>query len=62
MPPDAITKNATLGREDFDLAGLVGHPQIAPDTTNIEVILGATLLERYWAIEFRRAFERFTNR
>ena len=63
VPPDAITKNATLVGEDFDLAGLVEDIlQIAPDTTNIEVILGATLLERYWAIEFRRAFERFTNR
>ena len=63
VPPDAITKNATFVGEDFDMAGLVEDIlQIAPDTTNIEVILGATLLERYWAIEFRRAFERFTNR
>jgi signal transduction histidine kinase len=63
VPPDAITKNATFVGEDFELAGLVEDIlQIAPDTTNIEVILGATLLERYWAIEFRRAFERFTNR
>ena len=58
LPPDAITKNATFVGEDFDLAGLVEDIlQIAPDTTNIEVILGATPLERYWAIEFRRAFE-----
>ena len=63
VPPNAITKNATFVGEDFDVAGLVEDIlQIAPDTTNIEVILGATLLERYWAIEFRRAFERFTNR
>ena len=49
VPPDAITKNATLVGEDFDPAGLVEDIlQIAPDTTNIEVILGATLLERYW--------------
>ena len=60
---DAITKNATFVGEDFKLAGLVEDIlQLAPDTTNIEVILGATPLERYWTIEFRRAFEPFTNR
>jgi len=63
VPPDAITKNATFVGEDFKLAGLVEDIlQLAPDTTNIEVILGATPLERYWTIEFRRAFEPFTNR
>jgi signal transduction histidine kinase len=63
VPPDAITKNATFVGEDFKLAGLVEDIlQLTPDTTNIEVILGATPLERYWTIEFRRAFEPFTNR
>jgi signal transduction histidine kinase len=63
VPPDAITKNATFVGENFKLAGLVEDIlQLAPDTTNIEVILGATPLERYWTIEFRRAFEPFTNR
>jgi len=63
VPPDAITKNATFVGDDFKLAGLVEDIlQLAPDTTNIEVILGATPLERYWTIEFRRAFEPFTNR
>lgn len=63
VPPDAITKNATFVGENFKLAGLVEDIlQLAPDTTNIEVILGATPLERYWTIEFSRAFEPFTNR
>ncbi len=63
VPPGAITKNATFVGEDFKLAGLVEDIlRLAPDTTNIEVILGATPLERYWTIEFRRAFEPFTNR
>ncbi|HSE85731.1 MAG TPA: hypothetical protein VLJ79_05885, partial [Candidatus Binatia bacterium] len=63
VPPDAITKNATFVGDDFKLAGLVEDIlQLAPETTNIEVILGATPLERYWTIEFRRAFEPFTNR
>src|SRR5262249_30973432 len=63
VPPDAITKNATFVGDDFKLAGLVEDIlQLAPDTTNIEVILGATPLERYWTIEFRRAFEPCANR
>ena len=63
VSPDAITKNATFVGENFKLAGLAEDIlQLAPDTTNIEVILGATPLERYWTIEFRRAFEPFTNR
>jgi PAS domain S-box-containing protein len=63
VPPEAITRNATFVGEDFRLAGLVEDIlQLAPDTTSIEVILGATPLERYWTAEFRRAFEPFTNR
>jgi two-component system, LuxR family, sensor kinase FixL len=63
LPPDAFQRNATFVGEDFDLAGLIEDIlQIAPDTTNIEVILGATPLERYWAVHFRSAFERFTPR
>jgi hypothetical protein len=63
VPPDAITEECHLRRGRLRAGGLVEDIlQIAPDSTNIEVILGATLLERYWAIEFRRAFERFTNR
>jgi signal transduction histidine kinase len=63
VPLDAITKNATFVGEDFKLVGLVEDIlQLAPDTTNIEVILGATPLERYWTVEFRRAFEPFNSR
>ncbi|TMA87686.1 MAG: GHKL domain-containing protein [Deltaproteobacteria bacterium] len=63
VPPDAITRNATFVGEDFKLTGLVEDIlQLAPDTTNIEVILGATPLERYWTDEFRRAFEPFADR
>jgi PAS domain S-box-containing protein len=63
LPPDEFQKNATFVGQNLDLAGLVENIlQIAPDTTNIVVILGATPLERYWTIQFRQAFERFTNR
>ena len=36
--------------------------QLAPDTNHIVVVLGATPLERYWAIEFRKAFAPFMDR
>jgi PAS domain S-box-containing protein len=63
LPADAFARNATFVGEDFDLAGLIEDIlQLAPDTRHIEVILGATPLERYWAGAFRRAVERFTDR
>ena len=62
LPPEAF-RNATFVGESFNLAGLVEDIlQVAPDTNNIAVVLGASPLERYWAVEFRRAFEPFTNR
>ena len=62
LPPGAF-QNATFVGESFNLAGLVEDIlQIAPDTKNIAVVLGASPLERYWTVEFRRAFEPFTNR
>ncbi|HXV47298.1 MAG TPA: hypothetical protein VEB61_00755, partial [Candidatus Binatia bacterium] len=61
--PAGPLKNATFVGETFDLVGLVDDMlQLAPDTTNIAVVIGATPLERYWTTEFRRAFEPFANR
>jgi PAS domain S-box-containing protein len=61
--PAGPLKNAAFVGESFNLAGLVDDIlQLAPDTTNIAVVIGASPLERYWAAEFRRAFEPFTNR
>ena len=63
LPPSAFRRNATFVGEDFDLAGLVEDIlQMAPETSNIAVVLGASPLERYWTIEFRRAFEPFAGR
>src|SRR5215510_10755652 len=62
LPPGAF-ENATFVGEDFKLAGPVEDIlQLAPDTTNIVVVLGASPLERFWTVELRRAFEPFTNR
>ena len=62
LPPGAF-QNATFVGESFNLASLVEDIlQVAPNTNNIAVVLGASPLERYWTVEFRRAFEPFTNR
>ena len=62
LPPGAFD-NATFVGESFNVAGLVEDIlQLAPDTTNIAVVLGASPLERYWTVEFRRAFEPFKDR
>ena len=62
LPPGTFD-NATFVGESFNLAGLVEDIlQLAPDTTNIAVVLGASPLEQYWTVEFRRAFEPFTDR
>ena len=63
LPPAAFENNATFVGENFNLAGLIEDIlQLAPDTNNIVVILGATPLERYWTTVFRSAFEPFANR
>ena len=63
LPPDGFQKNATFVGEDFKLTDLVEDIlQLAPETTNIVVVLGASPFERYWTAEFRRAFEPFTHR
>jgi PAS domain S-box-containing protein len=63
LPEGALQKNATLVGEDFNLPGFVEDIlQVAPATTNIAVVIGASPLEQYWASVFRQAFEPFTNR
>ena len=62
LPPGAF-ENATFVGEDFKVAGLVEDIlELAPDTNHIVVVLGATPLERYWAIEFQKTFTTFTDR
>jgi PAS domain S-box-containing protein len=63
LPEGALQKNATFVGEDFNVPGFVEDIlQVAPATTNIAVVIGASPLERYWKAAFRREFERFTNR
>jgi signal transduction histidine kinase len=63
LPADALADNATFVGEQFDLAGLIEDMlQLDPRTDHVMVILGATPLERYWKIEFEKAFEPFAAR
>ena len=63
LPDDAFANNATFVGESFDLKGLVEDMLVLdPQTNNVVVILGATPLERYWAVEFQKAFEPFAGR
>jgi PAS domain S-box-containing protein len=63
LPPDALQKNAAFVGEDFNLPGFVEDIlQIAPATTNVAVVIGASPLENFWADAFRRDFAQFTNR
>jgi hypothetical protein len=63
LPPDALRKNAAYVGEYFDLQGFVQDMlQIAPATTNIAVVIGASEVENYWRAAFQKEFEAFTNR
>jgi hypothetical protein len=63
LPADALANNATFVGESFDVKGLVEDMlHLDPETNNVFVILGATPLERYWAVEFQKAFEPFAGR
>jgi signal transduction histidine kinase len=63
LPADAFANDATFVGESFDLNGLVEDMlQLDPQTNHVVVILGATPLERYWAVQFQNAFEPFAGR
>jgi len=60
---DALRNNAAFVGESFDGPGLVEDIlQLAPDTTNIVCVIGASQVERYWTAAAQSDFERFTNR
>jgi PAS domain S-box-containing protein len=55
--------NATAVGVDLDLPGIIENIlEILPGTTNIEVVIGNSPLEKFWLVELRRDFEPFTNR
>jgi PAS domain S-box-containing protein len=63
LPPDALQKNAAFVGESYDLPGLVEDIlQLAPATTNIAVVIGASPLEKFWTDVLHQEYQRFTNR
>ena len=63
LPLDALEKNAAFVGESFNLPGFVEDIlAVAPATTNIAVVIGASPLEKFWASAFQEEFAPFTNR
>src|SRR6185503_8682198 len=63
LPPGALQQNAAFVGASYDLPGAVEDIlQLAPATTNIVVVIGATPLERYWTDVLRREYQPLTNR
>ncbi|MCL4788662.1 MAG: ATPase [Verrucomicrobia bacterium] len=63
LPPEALQQNATFVGGSLDLAALVEDMlQLAPATTNITVIVGASPFEQYWTAAMQRDWVSFTNR
>lgn len=63
LPPGALENNATFVGESFQLPESVEDIlQVAPATTNIAVVIGASPLERYWTDVLQREYQPFENR
>jgi PAS domain S-box-containing protein len=63
LPEGALAKNAAYLGQIFDMQGLIEDMlQVAPDTKNITVIVGATPLEQYWKEVFRKTIAPLTDR
>jgi PAS domain S-box-containing protein len=63
LPPEAFQSNAAFIGESFDLPAFVDDIlQVAPGTTNVAVVIGASQVEQYWKAAFRQEFAPFTNR
>lgn len=55
--------NATAVGTSLDLPGIIENIlRLLPGTTNIEVVVGNSPLERFWLAELRQDFQPFTNR
>jgi signal transduction histidine kinase len=60
---ELLTENDAVVALRNDVPGLVENIlQVLPDTEHVVVVLGASPLERFWADEFRREFQPFSNR
>jgi PAS domain S-box-containing protein len=63
LPEGALEQNASFVGESFDFTSVVEDIlRLAPKTTNISVVIGASPLETYWADALRKEYQGFTNR
>jgi hypothetical protein len=63
LSPELLRKNATAVSQDIRIVNIVEDIlQMAPDTTNIVVVLGASPVERFWADEIRHETGIFNGR
>jgi signal transduction histidine kinase len=63
LPADELQKNAAFVGATYDGPGFIEDIlQLAPDTTNIVCVIGASAVERYWTEAFQSDFAQFTNR
>jgi signal transduction histidine kinase len=63
LPAGALQQNATFTGSSYDLPGAVEDIlKLAPATTNIVVVIGASPLEQFWTEVLRREYQPFTNR
>jgi len=63
LPDEALAKQAVFIGENFDIKGLMEDIlTIAPGTTNVAVVIGASPVERFWTEAFRTEFNAYTNR
>lgn len=63
LPPAALQLNAAFVGESFDFPAMVEDIlQVAPATTNIAVVIGASQVERYWTAAIQQEWAPFTNR
>lgn len=63
LPPDSLTRQTTVVPSRLNVPGFIEHIlELLPETKNIVVIFGASPLEKFWLGEFRREFQKFTNR
>jgi PAS domain S-box-containing protein len=61
--PDSVLTNAAYVGESINMPGLVEDIiQVAPDTTNIVCVIGASQIEQYWKVALQGDFAQFTNR
>jgi PAS domain S-box-containing protein len=63
IPQDFLKRNATLVSQRANLAGFVEDIlRVKPDTEQIAVAIGSSALEKYWAAECRKEFQRYDGR